>query len=252
MKKLSPKQRLLRALGLIKGDQNLPPEVVAAKAREREARRRHEHVEQVIRNYSDDLDMLITMYLQETVPAFLEWSVARKRLGSWEAAIKLLQAEIQGLLKALGQARNSATSGYDKKRRTLSATAQESFARVADVMNQVEHRAQAVNKAAAELKDVPIVEAPAVGKAVRALPGMEIGAMQAEFGRIAHELEDFGTRQLAGLVTPVVEAALEREAAAKAYMELYREQLREFSNHQMKPVDMARAIPGIMKRFHRG
>ena len=227
---------------------HLPEAVIQTTAREKEIQRQTRELEQIIQGYTTDLDTLITMHLQETMPVFYEYSVARKRLGEWEGTVNALRADVRGLLKALGSARGSATSGYNKSKHTVTATAQEAFNRAAEAVRSVEARLKLANDQAQALGGLPVVAMVPSGTAIKNLPGLDIGAMQKEFERLTHELEAFETEQLANLMEPVVQEALGKEAQAKAYVENYREFLREFSDRQMQPEHMAKAIPAILAR----
>ena len=248
--KLGTVSRLMNAMKPEKKRQ-FPEEVVQAAAREKESLKQSRELEQIVHRYTTDLDTLITMHLQESRPDFLEYSIARKRLAEWERGVNALRADVSALLKTLGQARGSATSGYNKSKHTVTATAQEAFNRAFEAVRAVEARLKQVNSKAEELGGLPPVTMAPCGNAIKALPGMDIGAMQKEFERLTHELEAFDTEQLANVAEPVVQAALVREAQAKAYVEQYREELRVFSDRQMKPEEMARSIPAILARHAR-
>lgn len=240
--------RLLATVTRSKKTMPAPADLARLAAESKAAQRQYREIEQIIQRYTTDLDTLITMHLQETMPVFLEYSMARKRLGEWESLVNALRADVRGLLKALGQARGSATSGYNKAKRTITATAQEAFNKAFEAVRSVEARIKLANDKAAELGGLPSMAMIPCESAIKSLPGLDIGAMQKEFERLTHELEAFETEQLAKLMEPVVQAALEREAQAKAYVETYRVELREFSDRQMKPEAMARAIPAILAR----
>jgi hypothetical protein len=243
--------RLLGAVTRSAASKRTPAETARIFTREKEARRQYQAVEQALHRYTEDLNTFITLLLQDTMPAFLEHSVARKRLGEWEKGVLALQADIRGLLKALGSARNSATSGYNKSKRTVSGTAQEQFNKAAELVRAVEARAKLVNEKAAELGGLPEVAGISCQAAIKNLPGLEFGAMQKEFDRLIKELETYEEAQLTGLVEPVVQAAALREEQARLYLEKYREELREFADRQMKPEDMAKALPEILARSGR-
>lgn len=232
-------------------DAHLPPGPAAIIFREKERQRQYDEVAQALQRLSEDLNTLITMHLQETMPEFYKYSVARKSLAEWETAVNALRAEVRGLLNALGQARGSVTSGYNKSKRTISDTAREAFRKAQEAVRSVDARLQQVNAKARELGGLPEVTMHSCETAIKALPGLEIGAMQQEFGRLIGELEEFETQRLANLMEPEVQAAQLREAQAKEYVRLYREQLRAFSDRQMKPIEMARAVPGILERLAR-
>ena len=243
--------RLLGAVTRSAASKRTPAETARIFTREKEARRQFQAVEQALHRYTEDLDTFVTLLLQDTMPVFLEYSVARKRLGEWEKAVRALQADIHSLLKALGSARNSATSGYNKSKRTISAMAQEQFNKAAELVRATEARAQLVNEKAAELGGLPAVAGITCQAAIKSLPGLELAVMQKEFDRLIKELEAYDQAQLSGLVEPVVQAAALREEQARLYLEKYREELREFADRQLKPEDMAKALPEILARAGR-
>jgi len=239
--------RLLAKLGRDL-DTHLPAGAAAIITRENERLRQYHEVAQLLQRYTDDLNTLLTMHLHETMPEFHKYSVARKSLAEWESAVNALRAAVRGLLKALGQARGSVTSGYNKSKHTISDTAQEAFQKALEAVRSVEARLKQMNAKARELGGLPEVAMIPCEPTIRSLPGLEIGAMQKEFDRLTAELEEFETKRLANLMEPEVQAAGLREAQANEYVRLYREQLRAFSDRQMKPIEMARAIPGILAR----
>lgn len=225
-----------------------PAELARIAAGEKEAQRQLSEIEQILQRHTTDLDTLITLHLRETMPVFHEYSVARTRLAGWEGTVQTLRTEVRGLLKTLGQARGSATSGYNKSKHTITATAQEAFNKAFESARSVEARIKLANGQAQELGGLPGVAVLSCENAIKSLPGLDIGAMQEEFSRLTKELEAFEAEQLANLMEPAVEAAVGREEQARAYVENYRGELRGYSDRLMQPGEMARAVPAILAR----
>lgn len=243
--------RLLSALGGRKGGRRTPEEAAEIFARENVLQRQTREMEPILRHSTEELNTLIAEYLQEAVPLFRELSRARQRLAEWEGILQDLRADLRNLIKALGQARNSAVAGYDKNTRTISTAALELFGQAGELIHNVDARVRLANDKAAELGGLPGVAMIPLQEAVNNLTKLDIATMQREFDRLARELETFEQKQLVDLQAPVVAAAQGREAQAQAYLEQYREELRVFSDRQLKPGDVARTIPVILDRFRR-
>jgi hypothetical protein len=240
--------RLLGKVGR-KAGAHPPEESAQILAREKEAQRQYREIEQLVQRYTSDLDTLITMHLQETIPVFYEYSAARKRLADWEGAVDRLQAALRAVLKALGQTRKATASGDNQSKPAGTATARERLDQAGEMMRAFEERLQAVNDKSREIGGLAEVKVITCQTTVKSLPGLDNGAMQKECDRLTKQLEAFAAGELSSLKEPVVQAALEREAEARNYAAKYRQELRQFSDRQMKPDDMARAIPLLLARF---
>ena len=105
------------------------------------------------------------------------------------------------------------------------------------------------NDKAAELGGLPGVAMIPLRAAFRNLTQLAMAPLQLESDRLARELDGFAQEQLVDLQVPAVQAAEAQVAQAQAYLEQYREQLRAYYDQQVKPEELAEAIPLILDRF---
>ena len=241
--------RLLAALGRRKGGPSTLEEAAEIFARENVLRRQSEESEQVRQHYTRELDTHLADYLRVAVTAYLAQSTARVRLTAWESIIRDLQADLRELSKALGQARNNAATGYDPHTQKVSATALELFHQASGLIGRVEARVRLANDKAAELGGLPGVAMIPLRTAFRNLTQLAMAPLQLESDRLARELDGFAQEQLVDLQVPAVQAAEAQVEQAQAYLEQYREQLRAYYDQQVKPEELAEAIPLILDRF---
>jgi hypothetical protein len=244
--------RLLAALGRHQGGPATPEEAAEIFAREKTLHRRQQESDLLVQHCTRELDTRLHDFLLPQVPSYALQSRARLRLAGWEAAIADLQADLRVLIKTLGQARNNAATGYDPGRHKVSATALELFERAAALIAKIEDRVRRANTKAAEIGGLPGVTMMPLFEAVRNLTKLDMAPLQLETDRLARELELFAQKQLADLQVPVVQAAGEQVAQARAYLEQYREQLRAHYTGLVSPEETARELPGILDRFRRG
>ncbi|HVT73438.1 MAG TPA: hypothetical protein VHD61_09895 [Lacunisphaera sp.] len=243
--------RLLAALGRRKGPAN-PEEAAEIFARENVLRRQVQESERLAQHYTRELDAHLHTWLALNVPTYRHQCLARERVAEWAGTITDLQADLRELIKALGQARNNAVTGYDHATGRMSLTARELFEQASGLITNVENRLQRANAKAAELGDLPGITMLPLRETIHGLMNLEIALMQLEADRLARELENFEQRQLFDLQVPAGQAADAQVAQARAYLEQYREQLRAHYDPQVKPEETAAAIPEILDRFRRG
>lgn len=243
--------RLLAALGR-KKEPAAAEETAAIAARETVLQRQIRESARLQQHYIEKLDAQLAAYLQTAVPVYLQQSRARVRLAEWERIIEDLRADLRGLIKMLGQARNNAVAGYDRTTQLMSATAREMFAQSNGLIRSIDARVRQANAKATELGGLPGLTIIPLEETITNLTKLEIVTMLREFDRVVRELEHFGEKQLVDLQVPAVAAADAQVAQAQAYLAQYREQLRAHYGSQVTPEDVARRIPDILDRFRRG
>lgn len=244
--------RLLAALSRRKGGPTSPEEAAEILARENVLRRRNQESELIAQHYTRELDKHLHDYLFANVPVYAKQSRARLQLAQWADIIQNLQTDLRKLIKALGQARNNAVTGYDRSTHKISATARELFDQAGALITNVENRVKLANDQAAELGGLPGVTMIPLRETVHNLTKLDMATMQLDADRLARELEQFEQKQLVDLQVPAEQAAEAQVAQARAYLEQYREQLRAYCDAQVKPEDTAREMPLILDRFRRG
>ena len=241
--------RLLAALGRRKGGPSTPEEAAEIFARENVLQRQSQESTRLLQHYTGQLDSQLTAYLQAAVPVFAQQSQARVRLAEWERLITNLRADLGELLKALGQARNNAVAGYDRKTNLMCATARELFEQARGLIRRVDEGVRRANEKAAELGGLPGVAIVPLEETIDNLTKLEISTMLRDFDRLALELELFERKQLVDLLEPAVADADALVAKSRAYLAHYREQLRAYYDTQITPEETAQAIPGILERY---
>lgn len=244
--------RLLAALGRAPGGSPPAEPNAEALAREKVLRRRHQESELVAQHYTRELDQHLHGYLLAHVPVYAMQSRARLQLTQWAGIITQLQADLRALIRALGQARNNAVTGYERSTHRISATALELFDQAGTLITNVENRMTQANAKAAELGGLPGVTMIPLREVVHGLTKLDMATMQLDADRLARELEQFEQRQLVDLQGAGEQAAAAQVAQARAYLEQYREQLRAHCDAQITLEDTAREMPGILDRFRRG
>ncbi len=244
--------RLLAALGRSNSRPPTPEQAAEIFACESGFRRRYQECELVGQHFTRELDAQLHDYLLAQMPAYAMLSRARLQLAQWSDTILDLQADLRELIKALGQARNNAVTGYDRSTHQMSATAQDLFARAGTLITRVEQRVQRANDQATELGGLPGVTMIPLRETVQNLTKLDMATLQLDADRLARELEQFEQKQLADLQVPAGQAAEAQVAQARAYLEQYREQLRAYYDGQVSPEATAAEMPGILDRFRRG
>jgi hypothetical protein len=244
--------RLLAALGRRKGGPSTPEEAAEIFARENVLLRQSQESARLLPHYTAQLDRQLTAYLLAAVPVFAQQSRARGRLGEWEQLITALHADLRELLKALGQARNNAVAGYDRKTNLMCATARELFEQARGLIRRVDEGVRRANEKAAEIGGLPGVAIVPLEATIDNLTQLEISTMLRDFDRLALELEMFEQKQLDHLVESAVATADALVAKSQAYLVHYREQLRAYYDSQVTPEEIAQAIPDILERYRRG
>lgn len=218
------------------------PELTAAREEERRLARITRRVEEIARKLHDEIEALADVVVAERLADYPVFRDARKKLQPWEQALTQFQSRVGKLLELLGQTRNMASSGYDKKRKALSGTAKGLLEKSIESAKSVAKSADVANEAGKNLGGLPEVHFPFRPDAIAALEKLDVGAMQAEFDRIIAALETVQTTEIDNLKSGGVgEAEVKREQAA-TYLADYVRQLREhtdknhFSAAQVTPV----------------
>jgi hypothetical protein len=244
--------RLLAALGRRQGGPATPEAAAEILARENGLKRQGQESERLVAHHTAQVDAHLAAYLQAAVPAYVQQSRARLRLGEWERLIDDLRADLRELIKMLGQARNNAVAGYDQDASQVSATALKMFGESSGLIHRIDARVRQANDKAAELGEVPRMTIIPLQETINTLTKLEIVTMLREFDRVVNELELFEQRQLVDLQVPAVAAADALVAQSRAYLAQYRESLRAHYDRQVTPEETAQAIPDILDRFRRG
>jgi uncharacterized coiled-coil protein SlyX len=243
--------RLLAALGRRKGLPT-PEEATEIFARENVLQRQCKESERLQQHYTAQVDLQLAVFLQDAAPVYRQQSQARVRLAEWERLITDLRTDLGELLKALGQARNNAVAGYDRKTNLMCATARELFEQARSLIRRVDEGVRQANGKAAELSGLPGVAIVPLEETIDNLTKLEISIMLRDFDRLALELELFEQKQLVDLLEPAVADADALVAKSRAYLANYREQLRAYYDTQITPEETTQAIPGILERYRRG
>ncbi|HVU18389.1 MAG TPA: hypothetical protein VHD32_15910 [Candidatus Didemnitutus sp.] len=225
------------------GKKEESPELIAAREEERRLARITRRVEEIARRLNDEIEALADVVVAERVPDYPVFRDARKKLQPWEQALTQFQGKVGKLVELLGQTRNMASSGYDKKRKALSGTAKGLLEKSIDSAKSVAKSADVANEAAKNLGGgLPEVIFPFRSDAIAALERLDVAPMQTEFDRIIAALESVQTTEIDNLkATGVGEADVKREQAA-TYLADYVRQLREhtdkthFKEAQVTPV----------------
>lgn len=244
--------RLLAALGRRKGGSVTPEESAEIFARENVLVRQTQESARLLQHYTGRLDALLADYLLEAVPVFARQRQTRGRMVAWERIIAELRVDLGALLKALGQARNNAVAGYDRKSNLMCFTAREMFEQARGLIRRVDEGVRQANGKAAEFGGLPGVAIVPLEETIDNLTKLEISTMLRDFDRLALELEQFEQKQLDDLLESAVADADALVARSQAYLVHYREQLRTYFDTQLQPGEIEQTIPGIIERYRRG
>jgi hypothetical protein len=221
------------------------PELAKAREEERRLARITRRVEEIARRLGQEVEALADVVVAERVPDYPVYRDARKKLQPWEQALTQFQSRVGKLLELLGQTRNMASSGYDKKRKALSGPAKGLLDKSIDSAKSVAKAAEVANEAARTIGGMPELNFNFRPDHIAALEKLDIGAMQAEFDRVIAMLEGVQTTEIESLkASGVGEAEVKRDQAA-TYLTDYLAQLRAHTdqNHFSE----ARVTPTIQR-----
>ena len=186
---------------------------------------------------------------------------ALDNLVEWPGMLDRLAAKLGVLLRALGQARNMMSSGYDRQRRVFSASANEAIdqalvaARELDdviaLVNEVSDRHQRgvlkTPQAAAVLPRVPVVGFRLRIEQVRS---MGIADVQAEFTRILEMCAMLETVGLEGMREATQRVAAMHTELGRNYLKTYLGQLRAYMDeHRLVPAQVTARIHRLQLRY---
>ncbi|HEY4300784.1 MAG TPA: hypothetical protein VGM73_07925 [Candidatus Didemnitutus sp.] len=208
------------------GKKEESPELAAAREEERRLARITRRVEEIIRRLGQEIEALADVVIAERIAEYPVYRDARKKLQPWEQALTQFQARVGKLIELLGQTRNMASSGYDKKRRALSGPAKILLEKSIDSAKSAVKAAEVANEAARNIGDMPELNFHFRPDDIAALEKLDIGAMQADFDRVIAMLEGVQTTEIGNLkAAGVGEAEVKRDQAA-SYLADYLAQLR--------------------------
>ena len=172
---------------------------------------------------------------------------ALDNLVQWPGLLDRLAFRLSALLRALGQARNMASSGYDSQRRALSPAANafielalvaardldEMIATVNDLADRHQRDVMRTPQATAVLPRVPVVGFQIRIERVRTLGITEV---QAEFNRILEMCEMLETIGLVGLREATERVAAMHSDLGSNFLKTYLGQLRAYMDeHRLVP-----------------
>ena len=176
-----------------------------------------------------------------------ELAKALDNLVQWPGLLDRLAFRLAALLRALGQARNMASSGYDSQRRALSPAANafielalvaardldEMIATVNDLADRHQRDVMRTPQATAVLPRVPVVGFQIRIERVRTLGITEV---QAEFNRILEMCEMLETIGLVGLREATERVAAMHSDLGSNFLKTYLGQLRAYMDeHRLVP-----------------
>jgi hypothetical protein len=208
------------------GKKEESPELAAAREEERRLARITRRVEEIIRRLGQEIEALADVVIAERIAEYPVYRDARKKLQPWEQALTQFQARVGKLIELLGQTRNMASSGYDKKRKALSGPAKILLEKSIDSAKSAVKAAEVANEAARNIGDMPELNFHFRPDDIAALEKLDIGAMQADFDRVIAMLEGVQTTEIGNLkAAGVGEAEVKRDQAA-SYLADYLAQLR--------------------------
>jgi len=185
---------------------------------------------------------------------------ALDNLVEWPGLLDRLAAKLGVLLRALGQARNMVSSGYDPQRRAFSASATQAIdltlvasrelddviAQVNDLADRHQRTVLKTPQAAAVLPRVPVVGFRLRIEQVRSLG---IAEVQAEFTRILEMCAMLETIGLQGLREATERVAAVHKELGGNYLKTYLGQLRAYMDeHRLVPAQVTARIHRLQFR----
>jgi len=226
------------------------PELTEARAKAAELRKAASRTEEAARRVSAEVETLADVYLADMIPEYPTYRDARKRLQAWEQSVAQLQTKLGKLIELLGQARNMASSGYDKKRQAISGTAKAHVERAIEAAKGVAKQVEATNSTAGQLGGLPEIRLGIRPDDLTRLERMDMGAMQGEFDRVITIFEDLQAKEIEGIKASGLGEADYRQQQAAAYLASYVEQIRRFAAEKcVVPADVDRVRQKVEARY---
>jgi hypothetical protein len=227
-----------------------PPELRAARDEEKRLKNLARRLGEISRGLAGEIETLVDVHLAAILPAYPGFRDARKQLQAWEQAITQFQLKVGKLVESLGQARNMASSGYDKKRKMLSGTAKALLDRSIEAAKGVAKLAEVANEAARGLGTMPEISFSFRSDELARLTQLDIGAMQADFDRIIEMLEGVQKNEVESIkANGIGEAEIKRQQAA-TYLAEYLEQLRRYADEQLlQPEETGATLQRLEARY---
>lgn len=226
------------------------PEVLAAREEENRLRAADRRVEEIARRLAGEVEALADVHVAGTLAEYTGYRDARKRLQPWEQAVAQFQAKLGQLVETLGQARNMASSGYDRKRKALSGTAKSLLDRAVDQTKTVVKLVETANEAARTLGDMPEINFDYRPSQIADLEKMDIAAMQAEFDRIKERVEAIQKNEVeVTKANGVGEAEIKRQQA-DTYLAQYLQEIRQHTDaHHLVPDQVSYTVERLAARY---
>jgi hypothetical protein len=200
-------------------------------------------------------------HVRAVAPAYVRGLTALHHLVEWPEVLSRLEVKLAGFIRALGQARNMATTGYDRQQRAFAPAAREAVdlaiaaartldeevARVNGLADQ--HQVAVLNtpQAAAVLPRVPVVH---FRVRLERVQGLEIAEVQAEFGRILEMCATLEETGLVGLREATTRVATQHGELSRKYLETYLGQLRVYMDtHRLVSAETTGRIQRLQLQY---
>jgi hypothetical protein len=226
------------------------PELRAAREEEKKLNKAVRRMEEIARKLGAEIETLVDIYLADTLPDYAGYRDARKRIRPWEQAIAQFQGKVGKLVDLLGQARNMASSGYDKRRKAVSATAKAQIDRSAEAAKGVSKLAETANEAARSLGQVPEINFVFQGGELASLETMGAGAMQAEFDKIIAMYEGIQKNEVEALKVAGIGEAETKRLQAASYLADYVAQIRRYTDERhVVPEEVSSVLQRLEARY---
>ena len=207
---------------------------------------------------------LLEAHVRNSDPAYAKGIAAMENLEDWTRALSRFELKLRDFLKAVGQARGAATSGYNAATQRMSTTALTMLVEARTAAEELEDEITFINHLS-ELHMEMIAATPCAKATIPTVPtapyrawveGLQrlaIGPMQEEFNRILEVvgvLERDGVSQLNASVATSRKEHLE---LARSYVLAERERLRQFAEeHWYEAGESPDALRRLERRFFRG
>jgi len=226
------------------------PELRAARVEEERLTKISRRLEDISRKLGAEVETLVDVHLADILPEYTTYRDARKRLEPWEQAVIQFQSKVGRLVDLLGQARNMASSGYDKKRKVLSGTAKTLLERAVDAAKGLTKLVETTNEAARGIGQMPEISFGFRAEELVQLENLDIGKMQADFDRIITLLEGIQKSEMEAVKSGGIgEAEIKRQQAG-AYLADYVAQLRQHvAEHHLVADDVGAVVQRLEARF---
>jgi hypothetical protein len=227
-----------------------PPDLRSAREEEKRARKTVRHLEEISRKIGAEVETLVDVHLAGILPEYPTYRDARKQLQEWEQAITQFQAKVGKLVDLLGQARNMASSGYDKKKKSVSGPAKVLIDRSAEAAKGVAKLAEATNEAARSLGAMPQIKFDFRSDELARLEKMDIGAMQADFDRIITMFEGIQKNEVEAVKAAGIGEAETKRLQAASYLSEYVVQIRQFADERhVVPEEVGPTLQRLEARY---